>query len=284
MRLGRAARLSRILSASLLSLAASCVGGATAATADQVPAFGDSAGIHVVSTERLDPRLYSVRVSSGALGRAVDVRVLLPAGYADQPATRYPVLYLFHGTSGRASDWTTLGDAERTTAGLPLIVVMPDAGFDGDGGGYFTDWYNDGAGGPPRWETFHIDQVLPWIDHTLRTVAERRGRAIYGLSQGGFGSMSYAARHPDLFVAAGAYSGAVDTAADPEAIALMTPIVIGTTFGLDGKPPDSIFGPRLTEELNWRAHDEAIRCGYECALAHIDHIKGSVTDAHRLSK
>jgi NTE family protein len=36
--------------------------------------------------------------------------------------------------------------------------------------------------------------------------------------------------------------------------------------------------------LNWRAHDEAIRCGYECALAHIDHIKGSVTDAHRLSK
>ncbi|MEA2856883.1 MAG: hypothetical protein QOH98_1204 [Methylobacteriaceae bacterium] len=36
--------------------------------------------------------------------------------------------------------------------------------------------------------------------------------------------------------------------------------------------------------LNWRAHDEAIRCGYECALAHIDDIKGRVTDAHRLSK
>ena len=60
----------------------------------------------------------------------------------------------------------------------------------------------------PRWETFHIDQLIPWIDHNLRTVADRRGRAIAGLSQGGFCSMSYAARHPDLFGVALSFSGA----------------------------------------------------------------------------
>ena len=56
------------------------------------------------------------------------------------------VLYVSHGTSGRASDWVNFGNAEETTADLPLIVVMPDARFDGDGGGWFAN-LNGGAGG-----------------------------------------------------------------------------------------------------------------------------------------
>ena len=75
---------------------------------------------------------------------------------------------------------------------------MPDIALSYAGGGWCTDWFNGGAGGPPRWETFHIDQLIPWVDRNLRTVANRGGRAIAGLSQGGFCSMSYAARHPDL--------------------------------------------------------------------------------------
>jgi S-formylglutathione hydrolase FrmB len=96
------------------------------------------------------------------------------------------------------------GHAAETTAGLPLIVVMPDAGFDGDGGGWFTDWFNGGAGSQPMWEPYHVRQPIPWIDDNFRTIAARRGRAVAGLSQGGFGSLSYAVRHPELFTSAAA--------------------------------------------------------------------------------
>jgi S-formylglutathione hydrolase FrmB len=146
-----------------------------------------------------------------------------------------------------------MGQAEQTTAGLPLIVVMPDIALHSDGGGWCTDWPD----GKEKWETFHIDQLIPWVDANLPTVAARRGRAVYGLSQGGFGAMSYAARHPDLFAAAGSYSGAIDTAADPTAQLLVTPIVQGTAFGLDRQPADAMFGPRTTNEINWAAHDPA---------------------------
>ncbi|MEY2464127.1 MAG: hypothetical protein QOH64_2265, partial [Acidimicrobiaceae bacterium] len=162
--------------------------------------FTDAAGIHVESVTQLDPRHYNVSVSSPALGRAVDVRILVPADYEQQPGVRLPVLYLFHGTSGRAADWISAGDAEAVTEGLPLIVVMPDAGFDGNGGGWFTDWVNTTTVlGPSQWETFHVDQLIPWVDANLRTIAAREGRAVAGLSQGGFGSTTYPARHPDLF-------------------------------------------------------------------------------------
>ena len=217
----------------------------------------DAHGIHVDAVEMLDARQLHVQVTAATLQQPVDVRILLPADYF-AAARRYPVLYLFHGTSGRASDWVTLGEAEETTADLPLIVVMPDCGFDGDGGGWFADWFNAGAFGPPMWETFHIAQLLPWIDANLRTVATDTGRAVAGLSQGGFGSLSYAARHPDLFTSVAAFSGACEIDRDPEAIDIATAIIRFTTQVLSGNAdPDAIFGPRATESLNWRAHDPA---------------------------
>jgi S-formylglutathione hydrolase FrmB len=219
-------------------------------------ALRDGHGIRVESVRSLDARQLDVRVSTDALQRPVDVRILLPGGYDAAPDRRYPVLYLFHGTSGRASDWVNLGNAVETTAGLPLIVVMPDAGFDGDGGGWFANWFNGGAFGPPMWETFHVEQVIPWIDANLRTIAKRRGRAIAGLSQGGFGALSYAARHPDLFTSVAAFSGGCVIDRDPQAIEISTIIIQFTTMALSGvADPDAIFGPRATQELNWQAHD-----------------------------
>lgn len=226
------------------------------------PAFHDGFGIHVEGAEALDTRQLAVHVSTAALQHPVDVRILVPDDYDANPKKRYPVLYLFHGTSGRASDWVMFGHAEETTAGLPLIVVMPDAGFDGDGGGWFTDWYNGGAGGQPMWETYHVGQLIPWIDDNLRTIAARRGRAIAGLSQGGFGSLSYAARHPELFTSAAAFSGGCVIDGDPDAISVSTSIIQYTTTVLDGvADPDAIFGPRATQELNWQAHDPGTLVG-----------------------
>jgi S-formylglutathione hydrolase FrmB len=251
----RLRRLVSVLAGALLTL--SLAAPVVVAQAD-APVFSDSSGIHVVSAQQVDARLWALSVESPALGRAVRVRVLLPTGYADSLDARYPVLYLFHGTSGGPDDWLTQGDAAATTAGRPLIVVMPDAGFDNDGGGWFTDWVNTTTKlGPSQWETFHVDQLVPWVDANLRTVATRDGRAIAGLSQGGFGAMSYAARHPDLFGVAASFSGAPEIDRDVAVIPFSTAIIEGTAVALDGVPPGSMFGPRLSNEINWRGHDPA---------------------------
>lgn len=219
------------------------------------PRFSDAFGLHVLSATQLNGRLYAVTVSTAALPGPANIRILLPSDYAARPRERFPVLYLLHGTSGGAADWTTQGHAQQTTAGRQLIVVMPDIALHDDGGGWCTNWYNGGDRGVPEWETFHIDQLIPWVDRNLRTIADRGGRAIAGLSQGGFCSMSYAARHPDLFSTALSFSGAPDIAFDAVAQALVTPIVNATETALDGVALNSMFGPRSSEEINWVAHD-----------------------------
>jgi len=240
----------------VVTLPAVRAGRATAAP----PVFADAAGIHVVATTAIDSRQYNVQVTSAALGtnHPVDIRILLPTSYDTDTTTRFPVLYLFHGTSGRASDWVNLGDAEATTAPLSLITVMPDAGFNGNGGGWFTNWYDTATAlGPSQWETFHVNQVIPWIDANLRTIANRNGRAIAGLSQGGFGSTTYPARHPDMFISAGSFSGAPDIDYNPLVAIGATGVIQATAVGLDGVEPDAMFGPRETNEINWQGHDPA---------------------------
>jgi S-formylglutathione hydrolase FrmB len=235
---------------------------ASSAHAVQPPSFADGAALHVVAVKQLSPRLFELRLTTPLLTAPTNVQILLPADYDANQARRFPVLYLFHGTSGGARDWTKMGDAEQTTSGRALITVMPDAAVESNGGGWFTDWVNGGRFGPPQWETWHIRHLIPWIDQHLRTIADRRGRAIIGLSQGGFGAMSYATRHPDLFGIAGTFSGAVDISANPLiAVPLVTPVVNATEVGLNGVPPNTFFGDRATNEINWAAHDPATLAG-----------------------
>jgi S-formylglutathione hydrolase FrmB len=210
------------------------------------PAARADGGLSVVSSQPLDDRLTDVVLATPALAAPVHVRVLVPAGYAAHPAARYPVLYLLHGALDDWRSWTDEGDAERITAGLNAIVVMPEGG----NGGWYTNWFNGGAGGPPEWEEFHIGQLVPWVDATYRTVASRDGRAIAGLSMGGFGAMSYAARHPDLFVWAASFSGAVDIVNNAPVA-----LVIAAEAPADGGKPDDQFGNRVANEIDWRAHN-----------------------------
>jgi S-formylglutathione hydrolase FrmB len=226
---------------------------ALAPAAARAVTFRSGDGLTVTAIQRLDARLLALTVRTAALPAPANIRILLPDGYATHPRTRYPVLYLLHGTSGRASDWTTQGGAEATTAGRPLIVVMPDIDLNGDGGGWCTDWPD----GRYRWETFHIDQLIPWVDRNLRTIASRAGRAVAGLSQGGFCSMSYAAQHPDIFSAALAFSGAPDIAYDPVARAGALAIINATEVGLDHVPANSMFGNPVHDYLNYADHDPA---------------------------
>jgi S-formylglutathione hydrolase FrmB len=250
-------RLARFLA--LTALTAAIVVGVPSAVSAQstAPAFHSGHGLTIVSQQPDGDRIERVVVSTAALARPVRLNVLLPVGYATSQR-RYPVLYLFHGTSGGADDWLTSGDAAAATKRYPMIVVMPDAGYDSNGGSWFTNWVDQHTSlGPANWETFHVDQVIPWIDANLRTVATRAGRAIAGLSQGGFGSFSYAARHPDLFASAGAFSGAPDIDSNPVAKSAATGVISATAVGLDGVQPNAMFGDPVSNDINWQGHNPA---------------------------
>ncbi|MGH9186259.1 MAG: alpha/beta hydrolase [Acidimicrobiales bacterium] len=183
--------------------------------------------------------MHELTLASAALGSETRVRVLLPAGYDDPVNTgrRYPMLLLLHGASDDQRAWTNKSDVEGRTAGLDLIVVMPDGGRSG----FYTDWVQG-----PQWESYHIGELVPWVDAHYRTVGTREGRAVGGLSMGGFGSMTYASRHPDLFVAAASFSGAVDIADLLEAEGLALELLFNGT---------AIWGDYLNHQVNWRGHN-----------------------------
>ena len=168
--------------------------GSPAVAAPPAVAWTDGEGIHVVSAQPEGDRLWRLVVATTALSRPVRVNVLLPQGYDGR--RRFPVLYLFHGTSGGADDWLDAGGVEAATAAYPMVVVMPDAGYDGNGGSWFTDWVDQGTPlGAANWETFHLQQLVPYIDRHVRTLHARGSRAIAGLSQGGFGALSLSLIH-----------------------------------------------------------------------------------------
>lgn len=208
-----------------------------------LPTPASAAELELVSQTEVNPRLLQLEFTTPAMPEgAAAARVLLPPGY-DESKRDYPVLYLLHGAGYDETGWTTDGRAEEILGQRKVIVVMPNGG----GNGYYTDWYNGGAFGPPAYETFHVGQLLPWIDDNFRTRAERDGRAVAGFSMAGFGAMSYAARHPHLFSGAFSFSGAIDTNYPPFQ-------AVGEASSLaDGGQYAAIFGQRQSEEVRWRA-------------------------------
>ena len=233
-----------------------CIGLALAvpgpAQAD-APEVHDGSGLTVTATNHIDDRQTEYTVTTDALEKPVHIRVVLPTGF--DPGHRYPVLYLYHGTSGRPSDWINDGDALATTASKDLILVLPEAGYDGDGGGWFVNWWNNGQGGKPLWETFEVDQVIPWIDANFPTIADRDHRAIAGLSQGGFGAMHAAARHPGLFTSVATFSGAPEIWRDAVVRLGADAIIEAVTVALDNKPIFSILGDPVINYVHWQGHD-----------------------------
>jgi len=167
-------------------------------------------------------RLRTYTMTSPAVG-VTHVNVLLPVGYDRHSSRRYPTLYLLHGALGSYADWASQvtaagqpqgGKVQSLVGAMPVIVVMPD---DSPNGSY-TDWYGlsakDVSGDParrtPAWETYDIDELIPWVDATFLTQASAAGRAIAGLSSGGGGAAKYAAAYPGLFGFVGTFSGALD--------------------------------------------------------------------------
>ena len=132
------------------------------------------------------------------------VVVTLPENYGEP--TRHPVQYYLHGHPDRPDSAWNQRVVERATAGTDLITVQPN----GSGRGWYSNWVDPGAAGPQNWETFHLDQVIPFADANLRTKADRANRAIVGHSTGGFGAFHHAEHRPDLVSHVGSFSGGLD--------------------------------------------------------------------------
>jgi len=131
---------------------------------------------------------------SSALDREMPYWAYLPPGY-DTAGQRYPVIYLLHGLSGQRDEWLSYGmvteaDSEMSQGKLPpMIIIMPE----GDTG----YWVNNVGG--PSWGDYMTQDVIAQVDSTFRTLREPTARAIGGLSMGGFGALSLAFSHPDVF-------------------------------------------------------------------------------------
>ncbi len=142
-------------------------------------------------------------IRSIALGGKAHALVILPDGYATS-GERYPVIYFLHGLPAgpdayRNSVW--LGDTlER--AGSPAILVMPQGSRAGDTDPEYLNW---GAG--RNWETFIAEELPTAIDKRFRTIRSRRGRALIGLSAGGFGATVLGLHHLGRFSVVESWSG-----------------------------------------------------------------------------
>jgi len=171
------------------------------------PNFISGAGITVLATSQINKQLYELVLSSEQVRGSQTIRILLPEDYTTSgPNRRYPTLYLLHGATDDGRSWTMKGAAQRVIGNSPIISIMPN----GDPAGFYTNWVIPGDAAPQNWRTYHMEQLVPWVDLNLRTVAKKTGRAIAGNSMGGYGTIHYAERYTNNFVYAASFSGAVD--------------------------------------------------------------------------
>lgn len=231
----------------LVTVTALLIAGATPGTpAAAAAAFVDVPGARIVSSVPVTERTVALTIETSSFSAATVVEVTLPTGYDTDTSRAWPVTYYLAGTGHSETSLRAQYGGESLTASYPSIVVSPD----GDSG-YWSDWYNYGAAGGPRYETFVTAQLIPLIDSNFRTNPTRSYRAILGESMGGYGAMMMAARHPDLFVAAASLSGVTDsTNIAGGAVMSLSPVLQAQTL-----LPDTINGPRVTQEVRWHGHN-----------------------------
>lgn len=148
----------------------------------------------------------TLAIPSAAMGRTNNAAVVLPNSYAKSKA-KYPVVYLLHGAFGHFRDWLKSTPNKMTVKDLAdqynVIIVMPE-------GETFSFYLDSPVNKGSQFETYITKEVIEKIDGTYRTINEKKGRVITGLSMGGHGALYLAVRHPDLYAAAGSMSGAID--------------------------------------------------------------------------
>ena len=170
----------------------------------------------------------SFTLSSTVLGRTMSYAVYLPPDY-EESTRYYPVLYLLHGLFGNHTDWIKNGALKETADALihdktapGMVVIMPDGLAT-----FYVDDYQSGL----KYERYFIEEFMPAVEAAFRIRADKYGRAIAGLSMGGYGSLYHGLRHRDLFCAVYALSAAVLTSGQPPSIHDMVDNLSGEEIG-----------------------------------------------------
>lgn len=155
-------------------------------------------------------RVDTISVYSPSMKKTLKAAISIPSGYENEQS-RYPVVYLLHGGSGAFSDWhqkvTENGIVNQMAEQHKVLIVTP-------GVGPASYYYDSPLLDTVRYETYMIQELIPFIDKNYRTLAQKESRAITGLSMGGHGAITLAAKHPTLFIAAGSMSGVMNIDTD----------------------------------------------------------------------
>jgi len=145
-------------------------------------------------------------VHSDILKKDVHYTAYLPADYAGSERS-YPVVYLLHGYGDDNTGWLEFGEINRYADKAiadgtipPMIIIMPDAD---------TSWYINSYDGKENYEGFFIKEFMPAVEKTFRIKGEKHYRGVAGLSMGGYGTLIYTLKYPELFAAGAALSAAV---------------------------------------------------------------------------
>lgn len=184
-------------------------------------------------------------LKSTILNRDVNYTVYLPEGY-ETNQRNYPVTYLLHGHGDSDDGWIQFGEINRLADAAinngkiaPMIIVTPDG---------FKSFYMNAADGSMNYEDFFIKELIPHIEKTFKVKTDKRFRGIAGLSMGGYGSLLYALKYPNMFSAAAPLSAAIWTNEDYENMKEgMYNTYFGSSIGKNLKGKD-----RLT--ANWQAN------------------------------
>jgi S-formylglutathione hydrolase FrmB len=173
----------------------------------------------IIKTEQLKSQL---------LMRTVSYRVILPSDY-DRTKERYPVIYLLHGLFGHFDNWTEKTALARHAGQYKFVIVTPEGG---DG------WYTDSATVTnDRYESYIVKELIPDIDKRYRSIADRSHRFIAGLSMGGYGSIKFGLKYPEMFSLVGSFSGALSPM-EAESMSGIRPSVV-SVFGQDNNSTQS---------------------------------------------
>lgn len=183
-----------------------------------------------LAAQQTGKKLPDLKLASKLMGRDVSYRVVLPPDYnssvdgpVNKAGSRYPVIYLLHGLTGNFANWTDKTKLTEYALNHRYIIVTPDGG---DG------WYTDSVSAPnDKYESYIVKELIPEIDKTYRTIASRDGRVIAGLSMGGYGSLKFGMKYPEMFTLIGSFSGALGATSWTE-----------KTAGAIGKSMDAVFG------------------------------------------
>lgn len=151
----------------------------------------------------------TLQVFSSSMQKNIKTCVIVPENYKKSKKA-FPVVYLLHGYSGNYRSWAKdFKELGKQVDQYGFIVV----GVDGN----YSSWYFDSPIDPSfKYETYVVKELVPFIDKQYRTIADRKARAISGLSMGGHGALYLSFRHQDVFGAAGSMSGGVDFRPFPE--------------------------------------------------------------------